>query len=43
MRFGFTPLYIDAEDVQTAVSIIEDVMANRLWDNAEYFVQSPVT
>jgi kynureninase len=43
MRFGFTPLYIDAEDVQTAASIIEDVMLNRLWDNAEYFVQSPVT
>jgi kynureninase len=43
MRFGFTPLYIDAEDVQKAASIIEDVMANRLWDNAEYFVQSSVT
>jgi kynureninase len=43
MRFGFTPLYIDAEDVKKAASIIEDVMLNRLWDNAEYFVQSPVT
>ena len=43
MRFGFTPLYIDAKDVQTAASIIEDVMVNRLWDNAEYFVQSAVT
>jgi len=43
MRFGFTPLYIDAEDVQRAASIIEDVMVNRLWDNAEYFVQSAVT
>jgi kynureninase len=43
MRFGFTPLYIDAEDVKTAASIIEEVMVNRLWDNAEYFVQSAVT
>ena len=43
MRFGFTPLYIDAEDVKRAASIIENVMANRLWDNAQYFVQSPVT
>jgi len=43
MRFGFTPLYIDAEDVQRAASIIEDVMGNRLWDKAEYYVQSPVT
>jgi len=43
MRFGFTPLYIDAEDVKKAASIIEDVMLNRLWDNVEYFVPSPVT
>jgi kynureninase len=43
MRFGFTPLYIDSEDVKTAALIIEEVMVNRLWDNAEYFVQSAVT
>ena len=43
MRFGFTPLYIDAEDVNKAASIIENVMINRLWDDAEYFVQAPVT
>ena len=43
MRFGFTPLYIGAEDVHKAASIIEQVMARRLWENAEYFVQSPVT
>jgi kynureninase len=43
MRFGFTPLYVDAEDVNKAASIIAEVMAKRLWDNAEYFVQSPVT
>ena len=43
MRFGITPLYIGAEDVHKAASIIEQVMARRLWENAEYFVQSPVT
>ena len=43
MRFGFTPLYLDAEDVNKAASIIAEVMAKRLWGNAEYFVQSPVT
>ena len=43
MRFGFTPLYIDAEDVNKAAAIIAEVMAKRFWDNAEYFVQSPVT
>ena len=43
MRFGFTPLYIDAGDVRKAASIIQDVMANRLWDSEEYLVQSAVT
>lgn len=43
MRFGITPLYIDTADVQKAASIIEDVMHNRMWDNAEYMLQSPVT
>jgi kynureninase len=43
MRFGITPLYIDVADVRKAASIIEDVMANRLWDQDEYLLQSPVT
>ncbi len=43
MRFGFTPLYIDAEDVRKAASIIADVMVNRLWDCPEYFERSAVT
>lgn len=43
MRFGMTPLYIDAEDVRKAASIIEDVMIHRLWDKAEYFTRSAVT
>lgn len=43
MRFGFTPLYIDAEDVRKAASIIEDVMRNRLWDREQYFARAAVT
>ena len=43
MRFGFTPLYIDAEDVRKAAAIIEDVMLNRLWDSTEYFTRSAVS
>lgn len=43
MRFGFTPLYIDADDVRAAVAIIQDVMENRLWDRAEYKARSAVT
>ena len=43
MRFGFTPLYIDAEDVRRAASTIEHVMAERLWDNEAYRQRPTVT
>jgi kynureninase len=43
MRFGFTPLYIDAGDVSAAVAVIRDVMGNRLWDDEKYKVRSRVT
>ena len=43
MRFGFTPLYIHAEDVSKAVAIIRDVMENRLWDNEKYKTRARVT
>ncbi|MEX0305466.1 MAG: kynureninase [Leisingera sp.] len=43
MRFGFTPLYIDEGDVRAAVAIMEDVMANALWDRAEYKTRNAVT
>jgi len=43
MRFGFTPLYIDADDVRKAAEIIEQVMLERLWDKPEYFQRAAVT
>jgi len=43
MRFGFTPLYIDAADVTAAVDILEDVLSNRLWDQPEYHAKARVT
>lgn len=43
MRFGFTPLYLGAEEVRKAALIIEDVMSNRLWDRPRYHEHSPVT
>ena len=43
MRFGFTPLFIDAGDVEAAVAIIADVMQNRLWDKPEYKTLARVT
>ncbi|MCE8554094.1 kynureninase [Ruegeria pomeroyi] len=43
IRFGFTPLFIDADDVKAAVAIIADVMQNRLWDKPEYKTRARVT
>ncbi|WP_296431935.1 kynureninase [Yoonia sp.] len=43
MRFGFTPLFIDAGDVDHAVQIIADVMTNKLWDDPVYKQVSRVT
>ena len=43
MRFGFTPLYINAEDVKRAADIIADVMQNDLWDTPEYKTRNAVT
>jgi len=43
MRFGFTPLYLDKDDIRAAVTIIADVIDNRLWDNPKYKTRSRVT
>jgi kynureninase len=43
MRFGFTPMYLDAADISAAVKIIADVMSNNLWDQDKYKVRSKVT
>ncbi len=43
MRFGITPLYIDAGDIARAIDIIADVMGNRQWDRPEYRVRAAVT
>ncbi|HSG54443.1 MAG TPA: aminotransferase class V-fold PLP-dependent enzyme, partial [Paracoccaceae bacterium] len=43
MRFGFTPLFIDAGDVDRAIAVIADVMTNSLWDRPEYKTRARVT
>ncbi|MEE9388509.1 MAG: kynureninase [Paracoccaceae bacterium] len=43
MRFGFTPLYIDADDVRGAVEILADIMATDAWDTVEFKTKSKVT
>jgi kynureninase len=43
LRFGFTPLYIGEAEVDRAVSVLSDIMANRLWDRPEYKTRARVT
>lgn len=43
LRFGFTPLFINEQDVDAAVKIIAEVMAENLWDRPEYKTRAQVT
>lgn len=43
IRFGFTPLYLDAQDVDRAVDTLSEVMAMRLWDEDRFKKKSFVT
>jgi kynureninase len=43
MRFGFTPLYLDEQDVIKAVDILESVLNQKLWDKPEYQTAQRVT
>lgn len=43
MRFGFTPLYIDEDDVRGAVDVLAEVLDRRLWDDPAYRARGRVT
>ena len=43
MRFGITPLYIDAGDLRRAASTMQHIMNDRLWDEDAYRQRSKVT
>lgn len=43
LRFGITPLYIGEAEIDGAVAILSRVMADRLWDRAEYRTRALVT
>lgn len=43
IRFGITPLYIDAPDILAAVDALEQIMSGRLWDNPSYRKRMAVT
>ncbi len=43
MRFGFAPLYLDADDVIRAASILEDIVVQRAWNEPRYRRRQAVT
>ncbi len=43
MRFGFTPLYLDEDDVRGAAAILAEILRDRLWDRPEYHARARVT
>ncbi len=43
LRFGFTPLYIDHDDVRGAAAILAEILAKNLWDTTEFKTIARVT
>jgi len=43
MRFGFTPLYLDEDDVLRAVDILASILDNDIWDRPKFKTKSHVT
>lgn len=43
LRFGFTPLYIDDDDVARAVSVLAKIMDYGSWDKPEFKARARVT
>jgi len=43
LRFGFTPLYIDEDDVARAVSVLGRIMDQGTWDRPEFKTRAAVT
>ena len=43
LRFGFTPLFIDEADVDTAIQTLSRLMQDNNWDRPEYKRRARVT
>lgn len=43
LRFGITPLYTNAEDIQRAATVLSEIIRDRLWDRDAYRVRAAVT
>ena len=43
MRFGISPLYLDAADIMRATATLAEIMAEQLWDRPQYWQRQAVT
>ncbi len=43
MRFGFTPLYLNEQDIDASVEILARIMRDRLWDTPDFKQRKAVT
>ena len=43
MRFGFTPLFVDSQDVERASEILAEIMSNDLWNDPKFQKRNKVT
>ena len=43
LRFGFTPLYIGAAEVDRAIAVLAEIMASGSWDRPEFKARAKVT
>jgi len=43
MRFGFTPLFIDSQDVERAIETLAEIMSKDLWNNPKFQKRNKVT
>ena len=43
MRFGFTPLYLDEQDVVSAVHVLQNILDNEWWRDPKYSIANAVT
>jgi kynureninase len=43
LRFGFTPLYIGADEVDAAITVLTRIMATNAWDRPEFKARAKVT
>jgi kynureninase len=43
MRFGFTPLYLDLDDVRKAAQILSEIMQTNAWNDPKFMTRAKVT